>query len=628
MPSLLVTLALLLGVARAQSGPDANQPAAEPDAGSLWDYIEPAEGSAAPETVRAATEELAQERLAEQGDLGGVAAGPPVEYYLDPIGATDRDPLHLDRVDPSEFDIPVVVNEHVVRWMEYFLGRGRKYYARYLERSTKWTPLMYRQIDQRGLPRDLIYLSMIESGFSPGAYSYASAVGLWQFMSYTGRQYGLRIDWWVDDRRDPEKATRAALDYLSYLNQLFDGDWWLAWASYNGGEGRVMSATRRSGSTDFWKIIQYDYLHTETENYVPKLIAAALIGKHPERYGFVGIKYQPEFRFDTVEVPASTSLEVLARCAGVNEEQLLDLNPALRRWALPPDPETQSLRIPPGTAVAFREAFAKVPPSERVSFQRHVVKRGESLGTIARKYGVSVEDITRVNHLKSSNKITVGMELIIPVAPASAAAATASASAKEPATTSTAPAAAKAPAESAPVVTTYTVRAGDTLAGIARAKGVSLTQLQEWNGIRDENTIYVGQKLTLKKPSGSATPAAPSSAGDAPAPAPSTPKTYTVRSGDTLSTIAQRHGVTVDQLKSWNRLSGSTILVGQTLKVSGGSSSGGSAASTLTYVVRRGDSLGAIAERYNCTVAELKSWNNLSGSTIYPGQKLTIRVSK
>lgn len=626
MPSLLATLALLLGVARAQSGPDANQPAAEPDAGSLWDYIEPAEGAAAPETIRAATEELAQERLAEQVDLGGVAAGPPLEYYLDPFGATDRDPLHLDKVDPSEFDIPVVVNEHVVRWMEYFLGRGRKYYARYLERSTRWTPLMYRQIDQRGLPRDLIYLSMIESGFSPGAHSYASAVGLWQFMSYTGRQYGLRIDWWVDDRRDPEKATRAALDYLTYLNQLFDGDWWLAWASYNGGEGRVMAATRRLGSTDFWRIIQYDYLHPETENYVPKLIAAALIGKHPERYGFVGIQYQPEFRFDTVEVPASTSLEVLARCASVTEEQLLDLNPALRRWALPPDPETQTLRIPPGTAVAFREAFAKVPPSERVRFQRHVVRRGESLGAIARKYGVSVEDITRVNHLRNANRITVGMELIIPVAPGSGTAATASTSPKDAATTSTAPAAAKAPADAPPVVTTYTVRAGDTLAGIAQARGVTVSQLQEWNGIKDENTIYVGQKLTLKKPAGSATAPGPSGANATPASAP--PKIYTVKSGDTLSSIAQRHGVSVEQLKSWNRLSGSTILVGQKLKVSGGSPSGGSGTSTLTYVVRRGDSLGAIAERYNCTVAELKSWNNLSGSTIYPGQKLTIRVSK
>lgn len=618
MPFLLVTLVLLLEVARAQTGPDANQPAAEPEAPTLWDYIEPGEAPVAPASVRVATEELAQERFDEQVDLGGVGAPPPAEYYLDPLAATDRDPLHLDKVDPSEFDIPVVVNDHVKRWMEYFLGRGRKYYTRYLERSTRWTPLMHRQIDARGLPRDLVYLSMIESGFSPGAYSYASAVGLWQFMSYTGRQYGLRIDWWVDDRRDPEKATRAALDYLAYLHQLFDGDWWLAWASYNGGEGRVMSATRRTGTTDFWKIIQYDYLHTETENYVPKLIAAALIGKHPERYGFVGLKYQAEFRFDSVEVPASTSLEVLARCAGMTEEVLLDLNPALRRWALPPDPETQLLRLLPGSKAAFQDAFAKVPPSERVSFQRHVVKRGESLGTIAKKYGVSVEDLTRVNHLKSANKITVGMELIVPVAPGS------SASPPPAAATSTSPAAAK-PAEASPVVTAYTVRAGDTLAGIARQRGVSVAQIQEWNGIKDENTIYVGQKLTLKKPA-----VAPPSGG-APAaaarPPPAPPKTHTVKSGDTLSAIAARYGVTVDQLKSWNKLSGSTILVGQTLKVSSSGAPASASGSTITYVVRRGDSLGAIAERYDCTVSELRSWNGLSGSTIYPGQKLKIRVS-
>lgn len=616
MPLLVALLALpFVGVASAQTGPDADAPASEPAAQSLWDFIEPGGTAEASPTVKAATEELAAARATELADLGELGALPPVDFYLDPLQASDLDPLHLDRVDPREFDIPVVVNEDVKRWMQYFLGRGRKYYSRYLERSTRWLPMMYRQIDARGMPRDLIYLSMIESGFSPGAYSYASAVGLWQFMSGTGRQYKLRIDWWVDERRDPEKSTRAALDYLGYLHELFDGNWWLAWASYNGGEGRVMRSTRSAGTTDFWKIIKYDYLHTETENYVPKLIAAAIIGKHPERYGFVGLKYQPEFTFDRVEVPASTSVEVLARCAKITEEQFLDLNPALRRWALPPDPEVQSVRIPAGSAAAFQEAFARIPPEERVSFVQHVVRRGESLGSIASRYGVSSADIARVNHLQSSNRITVGMELIIPVAPGAAKAV---AEAPPPAPK---PAAGGAPA--APVVTTYTVRAGDTLAGIARAKGVTVDQLKDWNGIQNENTIYVGQKLTLKKPA---------SGSPAPAAAPAAPTTvYTVKSGDTLSGVAQKHGVTVDQLKSWNKLSGTTITVGQKLKVSApaasSSGTGASASGTITYVVRRGDSLGAIAERYNCTVSELKSWNNLSGSTIYPGQKLKIKVS-
>lgn len=626
---LLVLFLLSGGPARAEtpvSGVDTEAPAVEPKPSeSIWDYIEADRAPTATDEARAATEELAAERLDELAELGAVGAEPPVEYYLDPVAATDKDPLHLDKVNPKEFDIPVVVNDDVKRWMEYFLGRGRKYYTRYLARSTRWLPMMHAQISARGLPKDLVYLSMIESGFSPGAYSYASAVGLWQFMSATGRQYGMRIDYWVDERRDPERATKAALDYLSYLNKLFDGDWWLAWASYNGGEGRVMNATRRYGTTDFWKITTYDYLHTETENYVPKLIAAAIIGKHPERYGFVDIDYVEPFRFERVDVPASTPVEVLARCAGINEEAFLELNPSLRQWSLPPDPETQSIRIPVGATAAFKEAFAKVPPAEKLTYQRHTVRRGESLGSIARKYGVSTEDLARLNHLKNANVITVGMSLVVPAKggagkPAEGTAAVA----PEKAPAEKAPAE-KAPAEKAPAekakaepvpVTSYTVRSGDTLASIARAKGVSVDQLQGWNGIKDENTIYVGQKLTLKAGAAAAEPA------------PAAPTTTTVKAGDTLSAIAAAHGVSVEQLKTWNKLSGSTITVGQRLVVKGGSAPSatpGPSAKSTSYTVKRGDTLGTIAERYNCTVAELKAWNGISGNTIYPGQKLSIR---
>ena len=190
---------------------------------------------------------------------------------------------------------------------------------------------------------------------------------------------------------------------------------WLSWASYNGGQGRVLNATRRYGTTDFWTITKGDYLHTETENYVPKLIAAAIIGKHPERYGFVGIRYLPEWTFDRVDVPASTSVAVLARCAGMSEDAFLAMNPALRRFALPPDPEVQSVRITKGKAESFKEAFAKVPAEDRLTLQRHVVKRGESLGSIAKKYGVSTEELAKVNRIGNVNKITVGMELVVPL---------------------------------------------------------------------------------------------------------------------------------------------------------------------------------------------------------------------
>lgn len=588
---------------------DPEAPAVDPaEDPSIWSYIETAEGAPPTRAQLAATEELVQERLAELGEIGAVGAEPPLDYYLDPIAATDGDPLHLDRVDPREFDIPIVVNDAVKGWMRYFLGRGRKYYTRYLERSTKWLPMMHKELDARGLPRDLVYLSMIESGFTTSATSYASAAGLWQFMTYTGKDYGLRIDWWVDERRDPELATKAALRYLGDLHKMFAGDWWLAWASYNGGQGRVLNATRRYGSTDFWKIAEGSYLHTETENYVPKLIAAAIIGKHPERYGFVGLDYLPAWTFDTVEVPGSTSVDVLAKCAGITEEEFLEYNPAIRRFALPPDPEVQRVRVPAARAVAFKDAFAKVPPEERLQLTRHVVKRGESLGSIARKYGIGADEIARVNRIANVNRITVGMELTIPVRGKSLANVAEGAVAKKG--EGETKAAAAEPAAKAE-------KAKAEGKGDAKAEGGAKTEKTEAKAAPKTETKTV---------------------------------THTVKSGDTLSGLASKYGVAVKDLQAWNGLKGTGIQAGQKLVVgkkevavaaastgsatkaapasSASSASSGTAkpaAKTTTYTVRRGDTLGAIADRYGCSVGDLKSWNGLKGSTIYPGQKLKIK---
>lgn len=567
---------------QAEEGPiDANAPAAPREGGSLWDLVGADE--AASKAAVESSVELSQERLAELGYTGAIGAATPMDYYLDPLATTSIDPLRLDLVDPSEFDIPIIINADVKKWMTYFLGNGRKYYARYLMRSTKWLPMMHAELDARGMPRDLVYLSMIESGFTTSATSYASAAGLWQFMPATGRQYGLRLDWWMDERRDPTKATHAALDYLAYLNRMFDGDWWLAWASYNGGEGRVMKATRRYGTTDFWKIVEHNTLHTETENYVPKLIAAAIIGKHPERYGFVGIDYWPEWTFDEVEIPGSTGVEVIAKCAGVTEEQLLEENPAWRRWALSPEPTTHTVRLPKGNAERFVAEFAKIPPEERVTFARHSVKRGESLATIAKKYNVSTSDLATLNHLSSKSSLKVGQEIIVPkkgteeislasVAPVAAGGGTSKS------TTSSAPAA------KAPTTTTHSVRSGDTLGAIASKYKMSLGDLKSLNGLKGD-TIFAGQKL---KVSGGAS-TSPSSGESTKANESSASKATSSAKSETSKGSAE------------------------------------SAPKAVSYTVRRGDTLGAIAERYDCSVSELKSWNTLKGSTIYPGQKLKIK---
>lgn len=593
LPYLLLLIAASVPSGHAQEPAiDAEAPAVEPEE-SIWSFIEAADGAPPSPEQLEATRELVEERAAELSDAGAVGGTPPLEYYFDPIGVTDADPLHLDRVDPSEFDIPIVINDDVKKWMQYFLGRGRKYYARYLERSTHWVPMMHRALEARGLPKDLIYLSMIESGFSTGATSYASAAGLWQFMTYTGRDYGLRIDWWVDERRDPEKSTDAALRYLADLSKMFNGDWLLAWASYNGGQGRVMKATRYYGTTDFWKIAAGDYLHTETENYVPKLIAAAIIGKHPERYGFVGVRYQPEWKFDAVEVPASTSVEVLARCAGMTEDAFLTMNPALRRFALPPEPATQRIRITAGKAAAFKEAFAKVPPEERLTIQQHTVKRGESLGSIARKYSVSVEEIAKVNRIRNVNSIAVGTVLVIPMNGKAVSPADVEASSKPEApaktesaskSTSTSP---KPTATVTTPATLHSVRSGDTLSGIASKYGTTVSNLQSWNKLKG-TTIMVGQKLVVKPGSTAPAPATASASGS------------TSRSTSTASSTKSTSGAS------------STSAKPDTSK-------------SVTYTVRRGDTLSAIADRYNCTVAQLQSWNGLKGTTIYVGQKLKIK---
>ncbi len=555
---------------------EAETPAQGDPEPSIWAYIEGAEGAPPTPATLAATEELVEERTAELGRLGQVGASAPVDYYLDPVRATEGDPLHLERVNPKEFDIPIVVNDEVIGWMRYFLGSGRKYYTRYLERSTRWMPLMHQELGARGLPKDLVYLSMIESGFSTGATSYVSAAGLWQFMSYTGRDYGLRIDWWVDDRRDPEASTKAALRYLGDLHRMFAGDWQLAWASYNGGQGRVMRATRAAGSTDFWTLARGSYLHSETDNYVPKLIAAAIIGKHPERYGFVGIKYQPAFTFDAVTVPASTNVAALAKCAGLTQEAFLEYNPALRRFALPPDPATQRIRIPAGMTAAFNDALAKVPAEDRITrLQRHVVKRGQSLASIARSYKVDLAELARANHITTKSRLRVGTELVIPVAGSVAdevGAAPASSKGTAPAATSSTPATASAKTSKRAAPATHVVKPGDTLGAIATRYGATQKELQAWNGLKS-TTVKVGQKLVVSAPAAStavtSAPAPVAAPASKPGAAARTGKTvrYTVRRGDTLASIADTYDCSIAEIKAWNGLKGSTIYVGQKLKI-------------------------------------------------------------
>ena len=264
----------------------------------------------------------------------------------------------------AKYDIPVELNDAVVAYIRFFQTDTREAFGRWLARSTRYLPMMRQVLEKRGLPLDLVYLSMIESGFSSYAYSFAKAAGLWQFMVGTSRRYGLHTDFWVDERRDPAKSTEAAARYLSDLRARYHGDWYLAWAGYNAGEGKVDRAIRNDKSKDFWMLMgKGRTLRAETKHYVPKLIAAALIAKHPERFGF-HVNFEPPAEVDEVQVPDATDLHVIAKAAGVTFEQVRDLNPELRRFCTPPG--GWKLRLPKGTRETFAAEYEKLGPGDRL----------------------------------------------------------------------------------------------------------------------------------------------------------------------------------------------------------------------------------------------------------------------
>ncbi len=448
-----------------------------------------------------------------------------LSFYRDPASLLKPDALKINQINPDDFDIPIVINDDVKRWIRYFLGAGRKHYRVWISRSGRYVPMMKKKLKAAGLPQDLIYLSMIESGFSTHAYSHASAVGLWQFISTTGRENGMRIDWWIDERRDPETATDAAIRFLSYLHRRFD-HWFLAWAAYNGGPGRVSRAINAHKSHDFWELVELNAFPSETDNYVPKIIAAAIVGKYAERYNFTDIKMLEPLKYVSTTIGPSYSIASLAKCAKLKEEDFLQLNPQLKRWALPPTPAKIPIHIP--EVRSFEQCLKKIPQKERSSYTKHTVKKGENLSIIAKKYGVTVPQVQTTNKIKNPNSISVGTVLIIPVDGGQPPPPTKSKAAARP--------------------STHTVKKGESLSTIASKYKRSTKELMAWNNLSNPNKIYVGQKLKL-------------------APTQSAWLSYTVKSGDNLSKIAQKHNCSISDIKSWNSLKGNTIYAGQKLKI-------------------------------------------------------------
>jgi len=433
--------------------------------------------------TRALQTQPATDEASTAPEVTGTIIDEPVDESEDTTDTTDTAAAPPEE-EPT-YDVPIVINESVEGHLEYFQTTIRERFAMWLQRSKQYLPVMKEIFKQHDLPEDLVFVALIESGFNPYAYSRSKAVGPWQFITGTGRRYGLKINEWIDERRDPIKSTEAAARYLKDLYVQF-GSWPLALASYNAGEGKVARAIARTRSDDFWKIKQTRHLRPETRNYVPKFMAATIIAKNPEKYGFALTDVEP-FHYDEAPIDSPTDLRVIAKAAGVDYEIIKQLNPELRQGVTPLYYADYQVKLPTGTRETFIENFSTIPKEDRLIWIRHTVRQGETLSQLARRYGTSVSTLQEANHMGRRNLLSIGSSLLIPAKGATSATLV-------PATLESEE---TAPQEQHKSI--YHVRSGDTLWDIAKQFGVTIKQLQNWNRL-SSTRIRTGQRLILYIP--------------------------------------------------------------------------------------------------------------------------------
>ncbi|MFC1585950.1 LysM peptidoglycan-binding domain-containing protein [Fibrobacterota bacterium] len=503
-------------------------------------------------------------------------------------------------INPKDFDLPLALPLHprVRKALVVLNGPGRKYFSKWLNRRSRYQDLILSRLEANHLPGELLYLAMVESGFSPRAWSRAKASGIWQFIKSTGKRYGLTYDWWIDERRDPEKATEAAIKYLTFLYGEFN-DWYLAMAGYNCGEGRIRRKLREDSTQTFWDM----ELPKETMNYVPKILAAMIIGKNPERYGF-HVEPETTVVYDTATVNHCISLAVIAEAAGAEEEEVKKLNVELRRWCTPPHMESYVVKVPLGTRETFLENYRSLDKSKLISWHRHIVSKGETLGLLSRKYGVPIDAIKSTNNLKG-NLIRIRQSLLIPLPGKSGK--------KNARKTPLKKKMARGGKKDTDHII-YKVKSGDNLYDIARKFGISVSSLMQANQLNQKSVIKPGQKLKVRK-------------GGKPVNDDVKNKTpgkkfhaYRVRAGDNLTAIGRKLDVSVRDLMKWNSLTDHEIKIGQFLKYKMKGKE-----QPFYYIVKPRDNLWDVAKRFKTTVTEIKKLNIDLSETLKPGMKIRIR---
>ncbi|WP_173467741.1 LysM peptidoglycan-binding domain-containing protein [Fibrobacter succinogenes] len=550
----------------------------------------------------------------------------------------------LDTVDAGRFSLPIRFNERVMQEIYYMTTSARGFITRSLSRKTAYDSLIYTKLAQKRMPRDLIYLALVESGFNVKAYSRAKAAGMWQFIPETGIRYGLEVDFWVDMRRNPEMATEAALSYLSTLYAEF-GDWLLSMAAYNCGEGRIRRLIREKKADSTWgnrPVTYWDLqLPQETMHYVPRILAAMVIGHFPEHYD-VAINKRQLPAYDTVTVYDSFSLDEIAKFLKVPEDTLRTLNMELTMWCTPPNRDAYLLRLPYGTRAAFVQNYDRMEKNGFSSWKQHKVRKGESIGVIAQQYGVRVAEIQRANDMKKT-KLKPGRTLLIPVKVAPR----------------------RSTGKKPTKVRTYVVQLGDNLGSISRRFGVSQESLRIWNNIETGYNVKKGDTIFVSKPD-----LKPSSFIQQRVALKKGEK-YVVKAGDTYAEIAKKYKVPVFLLLQANSGFTKRLTIGDSLaipayvrpprkmskanedeipvelaksveqdskksskssKKPAEKSSEPSKSSkkepvntTIIYTVEAGDNLFAIAKKYSTTVAAIREMNDMGNSSnIKIGQKLKI----
>jgi membrane-bound lytic murein transglycosylase D len=461
----------------------------------------------------------------------------------------------LPEPDIQKYEFPIVFNEKVKTFLQYFQTQKWDVITRAFERASRYLPMMRKVFREKELPEELLNLAFIESAVNPWATSRVRAAGIWQFMAPTARLYGMQVSWWVDERRDPEKATRGAADYLKNLYQMF-GSWELALAAYNAGEGTVQRAVARQRTSNFWKL----RLPKETRLFVPAFMAMTIISKEPERYGFSPPPDDP-LPTETVTLDYPADFRTLAQVAGVPVEHWRELNPALIRWSTPPGASRYSLRIPTGAKAEFLEDLARIPPHDRVSWIAHRVRKGETTPAIAKRYGASLQVLLNMNGLKKRQPVAPGAVLLVPSSVAA------------PAMTTADPGVDRSGKRAARRETArHTVQRGETVVQIARIHGVSADELRRLNGLSQNASLRPGQQLKLpaatRQEASRAARKNLASAEAGPLSSPPAERRYTVKRGDTLAEIARAHGVSPEDLRRWNRLPrNASLRPGQTLRI-------------------------------------------------------------